>query len=238
MIRLTTCVLILVAAGGAPWLLGGRTPWCDALAPLVTLIAAILWLLAKTDRGISTWSWSAIGIASLLTGFVWLQAVPLPDSLLRSVTSKQRIERIDELLTTTAACGQGESASPPSDRSVAWNQISSDPLETHRRWATLATALAIGIIAMSLASDELSRLVMVFALAVNGAAFGVLALFMRASSPGLIYWSIKPQWQSQPFGAFVNRNHAGLFLCFPDSGPLWNLPPSFPADCAAAAEFR
>ncbi len=212
MIRLTTCALILVAAGGAPWLLGGRTPWCDALVPLVTLVAAIIWLLTRTERGVSTWSRSALGVAALLTGFVWLQTVPLPASLFRNVTSKDRIERIDQLLTTTAACDQEEAASPVADQPIAWNQISSDPLETHRRWATLATALAIGIIAMSLASDELIRLAMVFALAINGAAFGVLALFMRASSPGLIYWSIKPQWPGQPFGAFVNRNHAGLFL--------------------------
>ena len=212
MIKLTICVLLLIVAGGSPWLLGGISPWCDALAPMITLLAALLWIFVRPDRNVSWSSWGAIAAASLLTGFVWLQATPLPDAVIHRLTSQARLDRINQLLTTKTSCHKESTVAEQTSASPNWNRITSDPPETHRRWAVLATALAVGLLSMSIASDERCRLVLVFAMAINGAAFGVLALFMRASSPGLIYWSIKPQWQSMPFGAFVNRNHAGLFL--------------------------
>lgn len=178
----------------------------------MTLVAALFWIWVKSDRGVSRSSRSSAAIAGLLLGFVWLQTTALPDVLFRNIASKSRIDRINQLRITKAPCRDTGPLVTFSAVPDSWRQISSDPIETRRRWSGLATALAVGLISMSLAGDERSRLLMIFVLAINGAAFGVLALFMRASSPGLIYWSIKPQWQPNPFGAFVNRNHAGLFF--------------------------
>lgn len=212
MIRISSCFLILIVAAGAPWLFGGVSPWCDALAPSITLLAALLWIWTKPDSGMSRWTWGAIAIAGLLLGFVWLQAAPLPEGVFRSLTAKQRIDRIDQLRVTNAHCNGVTTLGTRSDPLAPWTRISSDPTETQRRWASLATLLAVGLISTSLAGDGRCRLAMIFWLAINGAVFGVLAIFMRASSPGLIYWTVKPQSQPFPFGAFVNRNHAGLFL--------------------------
>jgi O-antigen ligase/tetratricopeptide (TPR) repeat protein len=134
--------------------------------------------------------------------------MPLPDAMIHSLLPAQRTARMEKLLESEESCGQQELQNV----TTTWNQISVDPPETKRQWIIVATALAICVVAMYLANDELCRLAMVVLLAVNGAAFGILALFQRASSPGMIYWTYKSTWQRLPFGAFVNRNHAGLFL--------------------------
>lgn len=159
----------------------------------------------RTHSGVSGYSWATIGGLAALLGYIWFQSVALPSPVLRGLTNHERIERLSALTSTEVHSGNEPTVE-------AWNRISTDPPESRRRWVILATGVSICCLMALLASHELSRLVAVFVMAVNGAVFGFLALLMRASAPGTIYWTIKPQWQNLPFGAFVNRNHAGLFL--------------------------
>lgn len=210
MLRITSCLLIVIAAAGAPWLLGGFSNWCYLLAPVVALAGAFFWFPLRRESGTSATSWYAAGTAALLIGYIWLQATPLPSAVISAITSAPRIERLESLSAMEKSCESDEVGASTTDNN--WKHISSDPPETRRQWVVLATALGICVIAMTLAGNEWCRLLMIFSLTINGALFGILAIVQRASAPRAIYWTIKPQWASLPFGAFVNRNHAGLFL--------------------------
>jgi O-antigen ligase/tetratricopeptide (TPR) repeat protein len=61
-------------------------------------------------------------------------------------------------------------------------------------------------------------------LLINGAAFAIFGLVQKLTWNEMLYWSVPLRFGGQPFGAFVNRNHAAdyLNLCLAaGAGLLW-----------------
>lgn len=91
--------------------------------------------------------------------------------------------------------------------------LSLHPPATRRDLALLIAVAASFALGALFFSDPKSLLLLMGALATNGAVLSVWGLLQRASSQPWSYGGMTAPNGTQPFGPFISRNNAGGFLC-------------------------
>ena len=91
--------------------------------------------------------------------------------------------------------------------------ISQDPIATRESIIKLITDLLLFLLTLQLFSEASPRIWHWTGVAVSGYAFAIamFAIIQFFSSPGLVYWTIKPRWGGYVFGPYISHNnYAGL----------------------------
>lgn len=163
-------------------------------ALLATLFAAPL-----AFGAVQPWAWAALAMAAVLL-LAWWAVASVRQGAVRIVWSPVYVPALAFLMLGSIQF---------------LNHSTMDPIATRESLLKLATALIFFFLATQLGAAEglhrrawraLGLAVTVYALAL--AVFAIMQFF---SSPGLIYWTVKPRWGGWVFGPYVNHNHyAGL----------------------------
>ena len=184
--------LVIGAVFTAVWGVGGYFP----VARFMTLTLLTTAAITVCFSGINTKERIApalpllvVMILGLLYGLLQL----LPSSGLLSWTGVQSIQ-----------AEYGVAAS--SQSLVAWM--------THDYLAMAVIGVAGYFLAACLFNDNSSRIMLLAAVAICGAAQVFWGIAQLSVYPGMIFWGVEnPVDGSVPFGTFLNRNHASDFVC-------------------------
>jgi O-antigen ligase len=220
--------LLLAVLFAAPLAFGSVQPWAWATLGMAAVLLLGWWAVASVRQGVVRIVWPplygpplamlALGGAQLL-GHTTFDPIATREALLKLATA---------LIIFFLAAQLFSPASPlRAHRRVTETQ--SDPrgsgqwtTSTQKRENYLTTALApLGERVARVASrvrgsradtnSAQAWRVLGLTVTVYAAALAVFAIVQFLSSPGLIYWTVKPRWGGWVFGPYVNHNHyAGL----------------------------
>jgi O-antigen ligase len=183
----------LIPSVGEPVALAGM-PWFKAAR--VTLIG-LLMAAPLAFGAVQAWAWATVTVVTVVIAVLW--------SLGCVRSGKAKIVwaplLIPGLLLLALAGAQLAAGS------------SQDPIATREAIIKLTTDLLLFFLALQLYADVSTKTWRWTGVAISGYAFA-LALFSILqffSSPGLVYWSIKPRWGGYIFGPYISHNnYAGL----------------------------
>jgi len=204
--RVAIAVVMLVVVA-APWPFGsvraGATVWYFPLVGAMLLVAlARHWI--RPDRIApmhAAWFVAALGL-------VWglAQSVPLP-------------REIVEWISPTRAAFESALAGPVPGEVLASETIGASfvsltiyPHFTRRACEMLGLALAIAWLVSQSVRSNRSAQVCIGCVLGTALAVALFGLAQKLNWNGLIYWRYAFPLTSEPFGPFVNRNHAAGYL--------------------------
>lgn len=194
--------LLGLAIVGSPWLLGAVDADWQFVLLVALLLAAWAWIVALRGEASEDvpqpWLWVPLWGALALGA---AQLAPLPDGVLA-------------WFSPTAQELRREFASLPADAAQAgsWQALTLYSAGTRRTLALLVMVVAgFGLTARFFRRTR-PAVILLTALALNGAALTFFGLVQRFTWNGQLYWQIPLELGGQPFGPFVNRNHAGQAL--------------------------
>jgi O-antigen ligase len=206
--------VILCVLFAMPLAFGAVEPWAWGLAGLATVCAFLLWLLGNLRTGVLRFQWSPLHSMGLL--YLLLASTQYIFGLTRdSASTRESILKFasDFLLFFLAGqlwCARATPvvALPPAQGIAHSPENCPKGLEGSARspekpghLAVLANCVSLYVFGLSL--------------------FAILQFF---SSPGLIYWRIRPRWGGWIFGPYVNHNHfAGLMEMLIPVAAAWAL---------------
>ncbi|MEX0587110.1 MAG: hypothetical protein WD176_10725, partial [Pirellulales bacterium] len=193
-----------------PCLLGGVLPSAQLLLGVLSLCAAIAWLLGQMLSKESGWNW--LGVEPLIVlgvALLVLQITPLPHEW-RDKLSPELAKRI-----------------VPSDEATAlsaldWNTLSVTPAATRHSLVNLIAYALLFLVAAQRVRTVLDAQRMLRWVACAACAMAAFGLVHFLFSNGKFFWYM-PVAHVDPsevvHGSFVNRNHLAQFLAL-GIGPL------------------
>ncbi len=198
----------------ASWYLGGTNAGAVYVSSILLSIATLAGLLAL----LSGWRFPkpprfAWLPGTVLAGFVFLQCLPMPSSILNSLTPKIASvyrefgeEPAQQILTAGNLLRPGtiQTASDPS--------LSLIKYETERSLVTLLIALAILISSSFLFTTPSSRTFAVRAILTNAAALAIWGIVQRAQGTTDLLPGIANPAPSIPFASFIYKNSAAAAI--------------------------
>jgi O-antigen ligase len=201
----------------APWLLAGvlGTTQVWLLGP-ATVAAALLLVRVLLDRlgSIRLPAGSTLLLLAIACGAA--QTLPLGRgavSIFAPATARLR----NELAAGPPAGGSlsadpaGANRFPTVDR--PWREtVSLYPASTRRDLTLFTLAAGMFLLGGVFFRNARARIALCWVMAINGVALAFFGLVQQLSWNGRLYWQIPLEQGGEPFGPFVNRNHAGGFL--------------------------
>jgi tetratricopeptide (TPR) repeat protein/O-antigen ligase len=196
--RASSAILLLFAVLVAPWLFGGAVEihqawiaWGLAAALLIALAAS----LPNSDAS-ALGSGRGLPIVLLigLLAIAWggIQCIPIPDEMLRILSP-----------CASAFWSRAEGTAAT---------ISLYPSSTKTELVRLCLILAAFLTALEVFRSPIWMRYALYLLVINGVLFVIFSWIQELTWNGKIFWVIPYHQTGQPFGAYVNRNHAGGFL--------------------------
>ncbi len=189
-----------------------------AFAVARALLGAILLACPLAFGAVEPWSWTALALLAVLLLVLWGVGC-VERGVLRILWSPLYLPAALFLLLGAIQL---------------FGRLTPDPIATRESLLKLVTYLIFFFLGGELlagASEKPWRAVSFIAL-IYAFLLSLFAIVQFFSSPGLIYWSVKPRWGGWVFGPYVNHNHyAGLMeLLIPvGAGYVLSRPKDHPA---------
>ena len=211
-------LLLLVTLFAAPLAFGAVQPWAWATLAMVALLSFAWWAVASVRQGVVRIVWPPLYLAPL--AMLALGAAQLfSHSTLDPIATRESLLKLASALIFFFLAAQ--LLSPTGHRvtetqSDAWRQ------KAENYWTIAVSPLGERVAIRQLTESRVrgSRpgsdpapawRALGLALTVYALTLAVFAIMQFFSSPGLIYWTVRPRWGGWVFGPYVNHNHyAGL----------------------------
>ncbi|WP_197172126.1 O-antigen ligase family protein [Novipirellula aureliae] len=180
----------------------GVLKWTQWAAAAVVLAAALLAIPALTDRENQMgprYHWFTIFLL-VWAGFVWIQTVPLPDSL-------------HSLLSPASADAYSAWATPALGASAVdgFQPISVDPWATKHGLAMVLMAITLAWTSATVFQTRARLAFVMVGLAIGAAVHAGLGIFqLVVPETGILGMDLVDR--GRPFAGFVNRNNAALLM--------------------------
>ncbi len=204
----------LLSVFQASWYLGGTNAGAvyvsSILISIATLTGALAllcgWRLPKPQL----FAWLP---GTLLAGYVFLQCMPMPDSIVHSVAPKVKTV-YDEFGKEPAEqiVAAGNLLRPATIELTTNPSLSLIKYETERSLVTLLIALAIMIASSFLFATPKSRIFAVKAILTNAAALAIWGIIQRAQGTTDLLPGIANPAPSIPFASFIYKNSAAAAI--------------------------
>lgn len=176
-----------------PLAFGAVQPWAQAVVALVVLAMAAVWVLGSVRHWELRVTLPPGSLpAALFLGLVWAQTVPLPGTLV-------------ETLSPRAAAAHREAGALAGEVGRAW-PLSLDPHATEQGLLAMATVAALFVVLHSTVRTRAQAERLVWTMVGTGTLVALLAIVQRATWNGRLYW-VGPAVPASAFGPFVNRTH-------------------------------
>jgi O-antigen ligase len=183
-----------------PLAYGTVEPWSEAVAVVVILAMASVWLMRMVARGeLQVELPPGARPAALFLGLVLLQAVPLARGVV-------------QLLSPWTA-ELHEAAAAYAGISTSWVPLSLDPNATAREALKLLAVALFFLVVYNTCRTRAQVRRALWTMVLMGALIAVLGIVQRATWNGRFYWIGPASPSASAFGPFVNRTHfAGLMV--------------------------
>ncbi|MGN6287790.1 MAG: O-antigen ligase family protein [Sphingopyxis terrae] len=191
-IWIPVCFIVFV------FMLGGGARSDIASLPLLRGGSVLFALWAAFQLSQDDWRRIRVPLVLTLALTVWiaLQLVPLPPSVWHHLPGREIVAQLDELL------GQSD----------VWRPISMTPSQTWNALLAMTVVLAGLLVAASLKSDDLPRVM--FSFVIIGCVSCVIGLFQALSGAGSSSYFYRITNDGAIVGLFANRNHHAIFLAW------------------------
>jgi O-antigen ligase len=239
--RSTAYRLLLAILFAAPLAFGAVQPWAWAALGMVAVLLLAWWAVASVRQGMVRIVWPPLYVP--LLAMLALGAAQLfGHSTLDAIATREALLKLSIALIFFFLAAQFFSPASPKSSRHRVTETQSDPWRQPKADSSLRCA-SLGMTchpdpagagegsAFSSGSDRAMR-VLGLAVTVYALALAVFAIVQFFSSPGLIYWTVKPRWGGWVFGPYVNHNHyAGLMeMLIPLAAVyVFSRPPRHPA---------
>jgi O-antigen ligase len=207
--------LLFAVLFAAPLAFGAVQPWAWATLTMVSLLLLGCWAVASVQRGAVRVVWSplyALALAMLALGaaqflsHTTLDPIATRESLLKLATALIFVFLTAQLFAPTGHRVTETQSDPWQPKAENYGTTALSPLG--ERVATVASRVRGS---RAGADSAPAWRALGFAVTVYALVLAVFAILQFFSSPGLIYWTVKPRWGGWVFGPYVNHNHyAGL----------------------------
>lgn len=208
---ITGRALLLVVLMFLPWPLGCAEPQVQVVLYPLAGIALVCWLMSirreSTTDGIMPTSMLPFLAAILLAV---LQLAPLGSWGTRLSPQATSIRATFDEPVVPLAGNVLDNVPVPAERRDS--PISIYPAGTRQALAALVLAVAMFLLGARLFREERGQMSLLAALALSGALVGLFGMVQMLTWNGRIFWTFPLALGGQPFGPFVNRNHAGAYL--------------------------
>jgi O-antigen ligase/tetratricopeptide (TPR) repeat protein len=206
--RAIALALIVVA----PWLLAGvegsSQVWLIAAATLGAALVLVRILLDRSGS-IRLPAGSAVLMVAICFGAV--QTLPLGSVLARQLAPANMRLR-DDLAAMQPSPDAALAKQFPSSAAQEATTVSFYPASTRHDLTLLALAAGMYLLGGVFFRTARARALLCWVTAINGTAIAFFGLVQKLSWNGKLFWQIKLEGGGQPFGPFIDRNHAGGFL--------------------------
>ncbi len=205
-----TLVLAIVVI--TPWLFAGvqaeTRVW---LLGATTFAAALLILRVLLDRSGSIRLPKGTALLLLAIGLGAFQTLPLPEGVV-AFLSPAAVRLRNDLAAMQPSPDAALAKRFPSDDRSGRATLSLYPASTRRDLTLLALGAGVFVLGGVFFRSPLARIQLCWITAINGVALAFFGLVQQLTWNGLLYWQVPLEQGGQPFGPFVDRNHAGGFL--------------------------
>lgn len=228
--RLIAGTLWMAVALVSPWLFGGAVESHQAylawlLAAALPFTAAANWFCRRVPAGPhARWESRLICLALIVLGGGILQCVQLPQNVLQRLSPAAAAiweASIEATAATESVRPDGHDPSdsidatqPPVPPHSKRTTISLYPGSTWTELARFAVVFAAFLVALEVFRSDKWRICFLGLLFANGLLFVAFSWLQDLTWNEKIFWAIPYSQTGRPFGAYVNRNHAGGFLNF------------------------